>query len=360
MVSHLRWRNGKIHDRRRKKRTVHEDSEDSDEEVLENQKKRSNIETPQKKEDGAVAQAIVDSASIKKVLKIPPDALERGEFLGQGTQASVFRGRFGQVDVALKVFTVSSKRLAAQIEQQLLQEKEVHSKLIHNHVVTLYAISVQGQHLTMVTELMHSSLGTEMDKDVPFATITQAVICRDVAMGLSYLHSRNIVHGDIKPMNILLSEDHLTAKVCDFALSRYKERLGATKTKTLQGTFTYMAPEMLSPTKCERCGFNGYKWALSATICELVTSEDFWDIELLEDETVLDKLQQFVQEKVTPHGMKRLKEKHRKFHAIAGKLCRYDPSERGSLKDTIALCDEIRQLEVNSEPKNTSNPISKK
>lgn len=70
----------------------------------------------------------------------------------------------------------------------------------------------------------------------PLATIL-AEVCRAV----EYVHARGIIHGDIKPNNILLTANH-TVKLLDFGLSR--ERAGFTRPVT-SGTLEYIAPEIL-------------------------------------------------------------------------------------------------------------------
>ncbi|KAF9228510.1 kinase-like protein [Gyrodon lividus] len=63
------------------------------------------------------------------------------------------------------------------------------------------------------------------------------------ASGLAYLHKYKVIHGDIKPGNILIS-DNGQAVLADFGLSRLLEVSGFT-TKNAPGTLRYMAPELL-------------------------------------------------------------------------------------------------------------------
>ncbi|EFJ46355.1 hypothetical protein VOLCADRAFT_105557 [Volvox carteri f. nagariensis] len=96
---------------------------------------------------------------------------------------------------------------------------------------------------------------------VQAAYMRRVVCCAlDVARGLEYLHGRNVCHGDLKPGNILLTEDPsspwgLVAKLADFGMSR---SLASDRTHTTTrnfGTVAYMAPEVLgigkvSPASC--------------------------------------------------------------------------------------------------------------
>ena len=77
---------------------------------------------------------------------------------------------------------------------------------------------------------------------------------RDVAAGLSHLHSQNICHGDLKCENVLLRSDSsdpegVSAKVADFGLSRALA-IGQSHLSTRRyGTVTHMPPELLSAGK---------------------------------------------------------------------------------------------------------------
>jgi calcium-dependent protein kinase len=70
------------------------------------------------------------------------------------------------------------------------------------------------------------------------------VLTEQVAKGISYLHKQDIIHGDIKPSNILINEKD-EIKICDFGLStktKNKEKVNGAK-----GTLNYLAPECIFP-----------------------------------------------------------------------------------------------------------------
>jgi serine/threonine protein kinase len=68
-------------------------------------------------------------------------------------------------------------------------------------------------------------------------------IAKQIAMALLYLHSRKILHCDLKSQNVLLAEDW-AVKLCDFGLARYKERFVRENHGKI-GTPHWMAPEIL-------------------------------------------------------------------------------------------------------------------
>ena len=72
-------------------------------------------------------------------------------------------------------------------------------------------------------------------------------IALDITRGLAYLHAENIVHRDIKSMNVLLTEGK--ACLADFGLARVKTETRAATTNIVQavGTLRWMAPELFSP-----------------------------------------------------------------------------------------------------------------
>ena len=70
----------------------------------------------------------------------------------------------------------------------------------------------------------------------------------DIASGLAYLHSKKIVHGDLKGVNILITAS-LRACIADFGLSRVADTQGLgvfTSTARPAGTMRWLAPELMS------------------------------------------------------------------------------------------------------------------
>ncbi|KAL6752107.1 kinase-like domain-containing protein, partial [Haematococcus lacustris] len=80
--------------------------------------------------------------------------------------------------------------------------------------------------------------------------ILQAAL--DIAQGLAYIHSKDVIHGDLSSGNIMLRTDPsnplgVQAKVCDFGLSRFLEGPDQSHiSNARQGTPYYMAPEVLA------------------------------------------------------------------------------------------------------------------
>ncbi|KAJ6578291.1 kinase-like domain-containing protein [Mycena capillaripes] len=68
----------------------------------------------------------------------------------------------------------------------------------------------------------------------------------DIIMGISYLHSVNIVHGDLCGRNILISEED-RACLTDFGLAAFVEVETSIKSSTRGGSTRWMAPELLLP-----------------------------------------------------------------------------------------------------------------
>jgi serine/threonine-protein kinase len=65
----------------------------------------------------------------------------------------------------------------------------------------------------------------------------------EVILGMKAIHSFNVIHGDVKPQNIVIRRNH--AQVADFGLSIVRRQLtNTTGTAHARGTFSYMAPEL--------------------------------------------------------------------------------------------------------------------
>ncbi len=84
------------------------------------------------------------------------------------------------------------------------------------------------------------------------------LIARDIAQGLKYIHSKNIIHRDIKLENIIIEKDTFIPKIIDFGLSCFEKSC-----KGISGTAFYMSPELLNEGKIFPASD---MWALGVTL----------------------------------------------------------------------------------------------
>jgi len=100
---------------------------------------------------------------------------------------------------------------------------------------------------SLVSEWMERGTLYDFMKTFPRGGIQTCSILRDIASGLAYLHSKQVIHADLKSQNILISASG-TPLIADFglslALSQSQSAMGTTSTTT-KGTVRWMAAELL-------------------------------------------------------------------------------------------------------------------
>ena len=112
------------------------------------------------------------------------------------------------------------------------------------HIINLYGICDEAGHNGLVMEYMPrgSLRGILEDKSKEINWDIRWDIGIDIGKGLTYLHSNNILHRDLKSLNVLLGADY-HAKICDFGLSKIKLESSSASTKSKAGTVRWRAPE---------------------------------------------------------------------------------------------------------------------
>jgi serine/threonine protein kinase len=170
--------------------------------------------------------------------------VERYEILGQiavGDFATVYRGRDRELlrEVAIKEIHSQYLKDPRQLER-FWREAQLLASLQHPHIITIYdLVRPRGW---LVLELMQGNvrdLAAGEPLDVDFVR-TILASCLDA---LRFLHSQGIIHGDIKPSNMLVAKDG-RVKLGDFGLAR---RVVSKDGSLLKGTTKYIAPEVISP-----------------------------------------------------------------------------------------------------------------
>ena len=199
--------------------------------------------------------------------------IERGTILGEGGFGVVYRGKWSHIDVAVKQLKVA--RLSEKALTEFRTEAELHGALRHANVVQLYAVCLEAAKYCMVMELMsNGSLFNVLHNGRELPWSLRLSIAKDIAVGLNYLHSRGILHRDLKSLNVLL-DDRMRAKLSDFGLSTLKSESSSTTTaakgKSAVGTVQWMAPELFKrgTKKSELSDI----YALGMTLWELASRE---------------------------------------------------------------------------------------
>jgi serine/threonine-protein kinase len=169
------------------------------------------------------------------------------EKLGEGGMGVVFKAQDTKLDrpVALKFFP---PELCGDLEHKtrFIQEAKIASSIDHPNVVAIYEIDeVENNNLFIA---MAYYRGETLDRKIRVGALNlrEAVdIALQISRGLAKSHEMGIVHQDIKPSNILISEDG-TAKILDFGVATLNESAGKYRTEgSIAGTLLYMSPEQV-------------------------------------------------------------------------------------------------------------------
>merc|ERR1712137_512076 len=116
---------------------------------------------------------------------------------------------------------------------------------------------------------------------------------------VQYLHSKNVIHRDLKSQNVFFAEDK-RVRLGDFGLCKHTRNVGGTMTLTHAGTDCYMAPEMLSSS---RYGKPADMWSLGCVLYELCTGQFMWELDGILGAMVMTDshaVQKLLQEQLVP------------------------------------------------------------
>jgi sterile alpha motif and leucine zipper containing kinase AZK len=161
---------------------------------------------------------------------IPYSSLKIGDLLGHGGYGDVYKAIWHGSEVAIKQLHL--KTLPTHLKEEFEHEAQVMAQCQYPNIINLYGIVTETGHHALVMEYMPkgSLRGVLNDKSQELSWETRWLIAIDIAKGLSYLHSKNILHRDLKSLNILLGNDY-HAKICDFGLAKIKLESSSTSTK---------------------------------------------------------------------------------------------------------------------------------
>ncbi len=198
--------------------------------------------------------------------------------IGAGGMGEVYRARDTRLHrfVAVKILHQATA-LDPDRRRRFAEEAVAASALNHPNILTVYDVGAQGDTPYLVSELIEGEpLRSEMNHGrVPLKRVIE--IAHQIAEGLAAAHDAGIVHGDLKPDNVMVTPDG-RVKIVDFGLATAPDpdavlARGPNATETaaglIFGTVPYMSPEQ---ARGEKADFRSDQFAFGVMLYELTTA----------------------------------------------------------------------------------------
>ncbi|KAL3150423.1 hypothetical protein ABBQ32_000259 [Trebouxia sp. C0010 RCD-2024] len=222
-------------------------------------------------------------ASIVNLINVRKCKRPNGEdwLLGMGSCSMVYKAKMGKLDVAVKTSRndhnlLSEPHLPPQEALQAISKELRMRQMVpfDNRIVQLYGSCSLDGNIFMVLEFMEGGdLRNAMKGH--FAPALRwynhgAGIALDIIKGIQFLHSRNIMHWDLRSSNVLLSKDCDSVKICDVGLARMMSNSIMDSSHNVMTSFTYAAPEVVM---CQRSDQRADIFSYGVLLWELITQE---------------------------------------------------------------------------------------
>jgi len=196
----------------------------------------------------------VDPNAHTRLTESGPDPFLGREVNGFRVESVIGRGGMGTVyratqlslgrPVALKILPEDLKG-DAQFLDRFHREAAVLSRLSHPNIVAVYDRGTVDGRPYLVLEYVEGTNLREVLRKGPLPSVEALRLVSSILQALDHAHRHGVVHRDVKPENILLSQGAIV-KVADFGLSRLLgplDQTRLTRTQLVLGTYEYMAPE---------------------------------------------------------------------------------------------------------------------
>ncbi|VDK84957.1 unnamed protein product, partial [Onchocerca ochengi] len=141
--------------------------------------------------------------------------------------------------------TVALEGLAQEEQNAIMGEVTLLKRLHHPHIIGYYESFKTENAFSIVMQYAEGGTMDKMiseQKGIKFAESIVLNYFTQVAIGLEYMHSKQILHRDLKTQNILLNKKRTIVKLSDFGIS--KELSTRSLASTIIGTPNYLSPEI--------------------------------------------------------------------------------------------------------------------
>jgi serine/threonine protein kinase len=184
--------------------------------------------------------------------------------LGKGGCGKVYLGTYRQVEGHVAIKELFMNNAPAEMVKEFANEASVMEKLRSDYLVQFYGYCLSPKYCLVMEFMPEGSLFQLLHSKKPLDWGIRYQISIQMSLGLEYLHDRNILHRDIKSLNVLLKNGR--AKLSDFGQSKIKVASSSGNSANSIGTIRWKAPEL----------FDGEKYTQKSDIYSLGMT--FWEI----------------------------------------------------------------------------------
>jgi Tol biopolymer transport system component/serine/threonine protein kinase len=193
------------------------------------------------------------------------------EKLGEGGMGVVYKAedtRLGRT-VALKFLPPHLIR-DAEARRRFEREARAISALEHPNICTIYDIGQTEDGQTFIAMACYEGQSLrERIRRGPLPVADAVLIAQQVASGLARAHETGVIHRDIKPGNVVVTEDG-NVRIVDFGLSKLADESTLTRAGHVVGTVSYMSPEQ---ARGEEADGRTDVWGLGVVLYEMVSGQ---------------------------------------------------------------------------------------
>lgn len=205
------------------------------------------------------------------MLKIIAERYEIMELIGQGGMADVYLAKDVILDrtIAVKVLRTSLAKDPMYV-MRFQREANAVASLTDKNIVEIYDVGEDSGVYYIVMEYVPGVTLKELIIRRGAVHVAEAIdIIKQVASGITRAHEAGVIHRDLKPQNILVTESGV-AKIADFGIASMDSLAQVTQTDMIMGSLHYLAPEI---ARGEKATAQSDIYALGIVLYELLRGE---------------------------------------------------------------------------------------
>ncbi len=293
------------------------------------------------------------------------------KILGKGAYGIVHRAkdRDDKEVAAKRIDFIRNKEKVPQAAEDLNKLTE----LVHVNIARIFEVLKEEETVWVFMELCsHGDLIKYLQPEEassPILDNEKLKLMLDIAKGVEYLHSKNVIHRDIKPGNILVSSTPAVAKLTDFDLCKFLEEDYSTSLMTSNvGTQAFKAPEFYLRTEVGKLNYhrNVDVYAMGLTFLAMIQNHPFlipkletpneaaelspaYTIGMLMAERKRYKVEPLQVARITPEGSEPESELWNCVRKEILKMTDVEPKERASAVEVVPKLLKLRPAEEKAE-----------